>query len=250
MQGSTAGTSAPEAARGPRVAILGSRGIPARYGGFERFAEELGAGLADRGFDVTVFCGRDAGEATKDRYRGMTLHRIPSPHLGPLTTIWFDLHCLLHCLRGFDLVYMLGYGTAWALFLPRVFGTPVITNMDGLEWKRSKWSWLARTYLKIMERIALTTSSAIIADAEAIRADLESRHGKIERCWTVPYGTIIAEAAPPEDALARWDLIAGQYYLVVCRLEPENHVEEIVRGFMQSESGKRLVVINGVNVRG
>jgi glycosyltransferase involved in cell wall biosynthesis len=231
-----------------RLAILGTRGVPARYGGFERFAEEVGAGLATRGIDVTVICNRDPGQSAVETYRGMTLRRLASPSLGPLTTVWFDLRSLLRCLRGYDLVYMLGYGTAWAFFLPRLFGTPVLANMDGLEWRRSKWSWLGRTYLKTMESWALVTASGVIADAEAIRRDLESRHGRIRHCWTVPYGTYVAESPPPIDPLTRRSLEPGDYYTVVCRIEPENHIEEIIRGFLESGSRRRLVIVGDHNV--
>jgi len=164
-------------------------------------------------------------------------------HLGPLTTIAFDLAVLWRARKRFDVVYMLGYGASLFCFIPRLYGTEVWINMDGIEWLRSKWSWPARTYLRVMEMIAIWTPNRIIADAVAIRSHLQSHHRRLPSCTVIPYGAEVVTAAPSEELLAEWNLKSQDYYIVVCRLEPENHVLEILEGLSASPDPHSLVVI-------
>ena len=228
---------------GKRIAILGTRGIPARYGGFETFAEELGARLVERGFRVTVVCEKVRGASQPPTFRGIDLAYVPAPRLGPLTTIAFDLMSLWRVRKGYDVVYMLGYGASLFCFIPRLGGAEVWINMDGIEWLRSKWSWAARAYLRLIETVATWTPNRIIADADAIRSHLQSRHRRLPECTVVPYGSDLVTAAPPEELLAEWGLKVGEYYILVCRLEPENHVLDIVEGYAASSSTFPLVVL-------
>lgn len=225
-----------------RLALLGTRGIPARYGGFETFADELGQRLARYGVAVTVFCEARSAEAPSE-YRGVHLEYVPAPKLGPLTTILFDFRCLWRARKGFDVVYMLGYGSSLFCFIPRLFGSKVWINMDGIEWKRAKWTRAARAYLKIMEGIALRMPNRIVVDADAIRANLAARYRRLPDCVVIPYGAKLLEAAPSTDSLREWGLLPGAYYLAVCRLEPENHVLEIVQGLAASSSKLPLIVV-------
>ncbi|MDP6460338.1 MAG: DUF1972 domain-containing protein [Gemmatimonadota bacterium] len=231
---------------GRRIAILGSRGIPARYGGFETFAEELSAGLAERGFRVTVFCERESGETPPREHRGVRLVHVRALPAGPLRTVLYDLACLARSLRGYDAVYMLGYGIAWAFGLPRLFGTPLFVNMDGVEWWRAKWSPFARLYLRSMEGAAVRLAHGVFADAEGIRDHLESRHGEMRRAWTIAYGAELVEDAD-EAKLLPLGVRAGEYHLVVCRIEPENHVLEIVRGYRASGCRRPLLVVGNAD---
>src|SRR5947209_16602807 len=132
-----------------KIAVLGTRGVPAKYGGFETFAEKLASGLVRCGHEVTVFC--EACDSQLHEYNGIKLAYVPAPALGGLRTILFDVLCLFRARKAFDVVYMLGYGASIFCWLPRIWNTQVWINMDGLEWKRAKWGWAARTYLKLME---------------------------------------------------------------------------------------------------
>ena len=231
-----------------KLAILGTRGIPARYGGFETFAEEVAARLAVRGVEVTVYC-----EATDRKrltsYKKIKLNYVPFVLAGPLTTIIFDLRCLWHARKNFDVVYMLGYGAALFCFIPRLWGNQVWIIMDGIEWARAKWNFPARIWFKLMEATALWTASRIIADAEGIKRHLESRHQYMPACSVIPYGAPVFQEPPDPAPLQEWGLAPNGYYLVVCRLEPENHVLEIVEGFRSSTS-KSLLVIVGDHLSG
>src|ERR1700682_2446546 len=169
-----------------RLAILGARGIPARYGGFETFAEQLAVRLVERGHDVTVFC--EAAGDVNDEYRGVKLRHVPAHDLGPLSTMLYDAACLWHARSSFDVIYMLGYGSSPLCGLPRLWGRQVWVNMDGLEWARGKWGPIARWYLRWAEAIAMWTPDRIIADAAAIKANLQSRHRRLPPCDVIPYG--------------------------------------------------------------
>jgi glycosyltransferase involved in cell wall biosynthesis len=229
-----------------KLAILGTRGIPARYGGFETFAEELSVRLAQRGIDVTVYCEADDQERP-DTYKGVRLVYLSALRMGPLTTILFDLRCLWHARKGFDVVYMLGYGASIFCFLPRLWGSKVWINMDGVEWARAKWGLLAKTWLKTMEAAAMWTADHLIADADGIQQHLRSRHWHTPSCTVIPYGAPVAAEAPDPRLLQEWGLLPGAYYLIVCRLEPENQVFEIVEGFSRSVASHPLIVVGNYN---
>ena len=147
-----------------KIAILGTRGIPAAYGGFETFAEEVAVRLAKAGVEVTVYCESGQG-AEPAEYQGVKLRYVPSPACGPLTTVLFDLRCLWNARKDFDAVYMLGYGAAQFCFIPRLFGSRVWINVDGIEWARAKWSGLAKAYFRLMEWFSMRTPNRVIADA-------------------------------------------------------------------------------------
>jgi glycosyltransferase involved in cell wall biosynthesis len=223
-----------------RIAILGSHGIPARYGGFETFAEQLAVRLVERGHMVTVFC--EKAERARERYKGVELRHIPAYRLGPLSTIFYDAACLWQARFSFDVVYMLGYGSSALCWLPRLWGAQVWINMDGLEWSRAKWGPIARRYLRWAEAIAMRTPDRIIADAAAIKANLRSRYRRLPPCDVIPYGCEIVSDAHVEE-LRRFGLEPDSYYLVVCRFEPENHVKEIIEGFLDSDTPARLVLV-------
>jgi len=225
-----------------KIAILGTRGIPARYGGFETFAEKLAAGLSAHGLDVTVFC--EAGEnSTPEVYLGAKLLYISSPSLGPLKTVLYDLKCLWLARKGYDVVYMLGYGAAPFCLIPRLWGTEVWINPDGLEWARAKWSFLAKCYFRLMEWSSIHAANRLIADAAEIAVSLANRHGRIKNCTVIRYGCEVIDSPPAAALLAGWKLIPGSYYLVVCRLEPENHVREILQAFQRSSSEREMIVV-------
>jgi glycosyltransferase involved in cell wall biosynthesis len=223
-----------------RIAILGSRGIPARYGGFETFAEQLAIRLVERGHHVSVFC--EKAEDARGQYKGVELRHTAAPHLGPLSTVLYDAACLWQARSGFDVIYMLGYGSSALCWLPRIWGNQVWINMDGLEWSRAKWGPIARCYLKCAEAVAMRMPDRIIADAAAIKANLQSRYRKLPPCDVIPYGCEIVSSADAGQ-LDRFGLHPRSYYLVVCRFEPENHVKQIIEGFLDSDTPARLVLV-------
>lgn len=234
------------------IAILGTRGIPARYGGFETFAEELAVGLVQRGISVTVFCEMENVDAEKSfstGYKGVELVYVGRLPEGPLRTLTYDAISLWRARKQYDIVYMLGYGASLLCWLPRIWGRPVWINMDGLEWARAKWGWFARGYLRCMEAIATVVATRLIADAAGIRDSLLHRYPHMPPCPVISYGCYPIREIPQNHHLSEWGLCRNNYYIVVCRLEPENHVLDILDGFRQSASQKELVIVGDIGIR-
>lgn len=231
-----------------RIAILGTRGIPADYGGFETFAEQLSTRLAARGHVVTVYAEHAGSPLPPDRdYRGVRVRYRPRRPWGSASVLGYDCACLWDARRGHDLVYMLGYGAAWACWWPRVWGVPVWINVDGLEWARSKWGRFARLYLRTMEWVATLAATRLIADAQAIARRLRERYPSGAPCSFIAYGAEPMHPQPGDaQTLQSLGLAPGRYLLVVARPEPENHILEIIRGYLQCPGLDPLVVVGAV----
>ncbi len=230
-----------------RIAILGSRGIPANYGGFETFAEQLAVRLALRGYQITVYAESEDAPPKDRVYKGVRVRFRRRPRWGAASVLAYDCACLWDACKGYDLVYMLGYGAAWACWWPRIFGVPVWINVDGLEWARSKWGHGARLYLRAMEWLATRVATLLVADAEAIAQRFRQTHPRGAPCTFVAYGAELMQAADVDAApLAQWGLQPGQYMLVVARAEPENHVLEIIEGYTLQAGNWPLVVVGDI----
>lgn len=231
-----------------RVAILGTRGIPASYGGFETFAEQLATRLVTRGHQVTVYAEADGQPMEDTFYRGVRVRYRQRPQWGAASVLAYDCACLWDARRDHDLVYMLGYGAAWACWWPRLFNVPVWINVDGLEWARSKWGWGARAYLRCMEWLSTKVATRLIADAEAIAQRFRQTYPRGAPASFIAYG---AEIVRPQEAdvgaLAAWGLQPGGYLLIVARAEPENHILEIIQGYLLQASDWSLVIVGDVS---
>jgi glycosyltransferase involved in cell wall biosynthesis len=228
-----------------KVAILGTRGIPARYGGFETFAEQLSTRLVRRGIHVTVFCPTlSTGE--DEVYRGVTLKFVKFPNLGKYSEMFWDARCFCVATRHFDVVYMLGLGGAFAAWVPRLFGATVWVNTDGIEWKRTKFTWPQRAYLAVAEALSVLFASRIVADNVAITKYLRKRYPALKHVSTIAYGAESPAKEPDLSVLAEWGLEPDGYYIVVSRLEPENHILEIAKGVEQSSSPLSLVILGSI----
>lgn len=221
-----------------RIALVGTRGVPAQYGGFETCVEEVGRRLVERGHRVLVYC---RGEATHgERYRGMRLVHLPSMRRRSLETLSHTAASVAHLVRhGADAAIM--FNAANAVFLPalRAARIPVATHVDGLEWRRAKWGPAGQRYYRGAEALAVRWSDALIADAQGI-ADYY-REEFTAGTELIAYGAPILDVG--SDRLGELDLLANGFHLVVARFEPENHVLEIVRGYRRSAARLPLVVV-------
>lgn len=243
------GARSGSARRRPRIAFLGSRGIPARYGGFETFVEEVSPRLVEAGIEVTVFC-EGSGANAPSTSRGVRLEHVRAWAPGPLRTLQFDADCLLRSWRRFDVVYMLGYGTSLLCLLPRLSGQTVWINMDGLEWRRSKWSFVARAWLWAMEGTALSAATRVIFDNASVRANVEGRRGKRAPSVVLEYGAEVYERDDEIGRLEAFGLEPGGYFLVVCRPEPENQLLEILRAHRASGARRPVAIAADVHRSG
>jgi glycosyltransferase involved in cell wall biosynthesis len=221
-----------------RIAILGTRGIPANYGGFETFAEELSTRLAHRGHQVTVYCRE---KHPFDEYRGVRLVYLPTirhKYLDTLAhTFLSTLHLLLH--RPEVALYC---NAANALFtiLPRMAWVPVALNVDGIERKRRKWNALARGWYWVSEYLSTILPSRFVTDAEVIRAYYKSQYNK--NSLFIPYGSD-PECVETRAELERLGLRAFEYFLYVSRMEPENCALEVRESFEGAATTMKLVLV-------
>jgi len=225
-----------------RIAILGTRGIPANYGGFETFAEECGAGLVARGHRVTVYCRSHYAPKGLRRHRGIDLVVLPTMPWKYTDTVVHSFLSVLHALpRRFDVILICNAANSVFAWMPRLFGTPVAVNVDGIERLRRKWSWPGRLYYWLAERFSLWFPSALITDARVIEDYYRARHGVPSVC--IPYGAFI-ERPSGRSALDALGLEPRGYFLYVSRLEPENNAHRVIRAY-EKVSGTRPLVIVG-----
>ena len=228
--------------RDKQLIILGIRGVPAAHGGFETFAEHLALWMRDRGWRVTVYCQGDKDTARgEDEWEGIRRIHIPVKLDGAPGTIEFDLKSTADALRQPGVLLTLGYNTGFLSSWVRLRGRTNFINMDGLEWKRAKYSRGAQAYLWVNERLAALAGNRLVADHPAIADHLASRvsASKIE---VIPYGShAITEA--DASLLGPLGLETGAFLTVIARPEPENSILEIVSAFSRRPRGIRLAVL-------
>ena len=226
-----------------RIAMIGTRGVPARYGGFETCIEEVGWRLADKGHHVVVYCRRvssSPGDAPAD-YRGMQLIHLPAVRRKSLETLSHTGLSVAHLLRHRTDVAVV-FNSANAPFLPivRAARVPVATHVDGLEWQRAKWGRTGQRYYQTAERLAVRWSDAVIADATGIQDYYRSKFSV--DADLISYGApVLGDIGSAR--LSELRLTPNAYHLVVARFEPENHVEQIVEGYQHSGAEMPLVVV-------
>lgn len=224
-----------------RIAFLGIRGVPANYGGFETFAEEIGGRLSSRGHDVTVY-GRDASVPRHVRtYRGMRIVRLPAPRSKYLETVVHSLFAAGHALtQRYDLVYVCNSANVPAVALLRLGGRRVVLNVDGLEWQRAKWNRVGKAYYRACARIAALLPVHLVTDALVIQ-DYYRRTYRRDTTY-FPYGTTL-ELEDDDGTLARLGLEPGRYVLYVSRLEPENNAHVVVEAYSHVRTDVPLAVV-------
>ena len=223
-----------------RVAMLGTRGVPARYGGFETCVEEVGQRLVARGHHVTVY-GRGSHGDTPREHLGMQVVTLPAIHHRAVETLSHTALSVAHLLARRRPDAALLFNAANAPFIPalRARSIPVATHVDGLEWKRAKWGRRGQRYYRWAESQAVRWSDALIADARGIADYYATTYDAATRLIT--YGAPAPTGSP--ERLGELGLEPGGYHLVVARFEPENHVAEVVEGYVASAGRLPLVVV-------
>lgn len=228
------------------LSILGTRGVPAQHGGFETFCERFALHLAEHGWRVTVYCQIDTDETgpvaiTEDEWRGVHRVNISVRQGGALGTMIFDAKATLHAAKLGQPALVLGYNTALLNLWLKLHGVPVMMNMDGIEWKRSKWSPPARAWLLLNELAGAWLSNKLVADHPLIADHLATRRRRSDIVM-IPYGADAVDEAPTAPIRAMGLELDG-YFLAIGRIEPENSVLEIVRAFSRRRRGFKLVVL-------
>jgi glycosyltransferase involved in cell wall biosynthesis len=224
-----------------KIALVGTRGVPARYGGFETCVEQVGLRLVKAGHEVVVYCRTADGEPKLAEHEGMQLVHLPALRKKSLETLSHSALSTLHTMRHKPDAAIV-FNSANAVFLPlfRARGIPVATHVDGLEWKRTKWQGAGRRYYRVAESLAVRWSDALIADAQGIADYYDAEFGADTEL--IAYGAPVL-AGERSDRIAEVGLSRQGYHLVVARFEPENHVHVIVDGYRRSNAKLPLVVV-------
>jgi glycosyltransferase involved in cell wall biosynthesis len=226
-----------------KLAIIGTRGVPANYGGFETFAEELGAHLAARGHEVTVYGRRGFIDPALGTHRGMRLVVLPSLRSKHLETVSNTFLAALHAARrGFNAVLLCNAANAPFVRILQLAGTPVALNVDGLERKRRKWGLAGRSYYRVCERLAARLPDALVTDAEVIRRYYRRAYGVSSHM--IVYGGDLEPPAGTE-TLAALGLEPGTYLLYVSRFEPENNPDRVVEAYRRVAGELPLAMVGG-----
>jgi glycosyltransferase involved in cell wall biosynthesis len=228
-----------------KIAIMGTRGVPATYGGFETFAEELGARLVERGHEVTVYGRSHVVPDGLREHRGMRLRVLPTIRHKYLDTVVHTAVSVLDALpRRFDVVLLCNNANAPLAIVPRLTGARVVLNVDGLEWQRGKWNRFGRWYYQACAWLSPKLPIVLVSDARVIADFYRERYGK--PTVYIPYGSD-ARRVPPGETLAGLGLEAGRYLLYVSRLEPENNAHVVIEAYRRAgglaQLGMPLVVV-------
>jgi glycosyltransferase involved in cell wall biosynthesis len=234
-----------------RLAIFGARGVPARWGGWDTIVTELGPRLVEAGHEVTLFAmPRYTGPEVGGSYQGVHIVRLPTVYGKFSETLLHELFSSLYALTRprQDVYYVLGCRTVWAYLPHRLLGRRVVFNTDGLDWKRRKWGRLARAYLRANYWLARRIATHLVSDSKALQRLYREEYGA-ESVFLTNGGHVreVADVARHREVLARLAVEPGEYYLQVCRIEPENNPDVVVREYLASEATVPLLVVGGAN---
>jgi glycosyltransferase involved in cell wall biosynthesis len=224
-----------------KIAMIGTRGIPASYGGFETCAEELGVRLVERGHDVTVYCRAHHISYSEPYYRGIRLVKLPTIANKYLDTITHTTISSFHALgQNYDVVLMFIAGNSPISFVPRLARQQVVLNVDGLDWKRQKWPPLAKKYIQFAEWLATKMPNVVVTDSQRVQEYYRER-------WNadttyIAYGADVVSEAPGK-YLAQFGLEPRKYILFVGRLVPENCAHHLVAAFKQLKTDMPCVIV-------
>jgi len=224
-----------------KIALMGTRGVPASYSGFETCVEQLGSRLAARGHEVTVYARKHHISYDKPSYRGMKLVKlstIPNKYLDTIVhTALSSLHGLF---QGYDIVLYFIAGNSLVAWIPRLAGQKTIINVDGLDWKREKWPEFAKKYIRFAEKLSGVTTNAVISDSRVVQRYYQDVY-HIPTTY-IAYGAELPKREPGE-TLQRLGLKPREYVLYVGRLVPENCAHHLVEAWQGLDTDMKCVIV-------
>jgi len=223
-----------------RIVILGTRGVPANYGGFETFAEHLSTRLVARGHEVTVYCRAHYISPRQLEYQGVRLRVLPTIRHKYFDTV---VHAFLSAVdaapRRYDAALICNAANAPFAPILRLAGTPVAINVDGLEHKRKKWNWIARRYYRLAEKLATILPNETVTDAKVIQDYYLARYRA--QSTMIAYGAEVERR--PDPLVRRWRVEPNRYVLYVSRLEPENNAHLVIEAFKGVRTAHKLLIV-------
>lgn len=224
-----------------KIALMGTRGIPASYSGFETCVEQLGQRLVERGHEVTVYGRSHHITYQGSHYKGMRLVKLPTIANKYFDTIVHSFISSLHALtQRYDIALYFIAGNSPVTWIPRIVSTKTILNVDGLDWKREKWPILAKRYIQFAEYLATKLPNLYLTDSQVVQAYYRERFNS-EPPY-VPYGSDV-DILPPGETIAKFGLEPGKYILFVGRLVPENCAHHLIEAFKELDTNLKCVIV-------
>ncbi|MCL6258965.1 DUF1972 domain-containing protein [Aquiflexum sp. TKW24L] len=227
-----------------KIAILGAKGYPYVYGGYDTLVKELGERLQKRGVDVQVYCHRSLFKERPTSVNGIKLIYIPAVETKSLTQLTHSFFSMIHaCLSDVDVIFVVNSANGPFGLISKIIGKPTAINVDGLEWLRPKWKGFGSKYFFWASKIATKLYDQVINDSEEMRRiylELFQAESKV-----IAYGANPSFDSDP-NKLEKWKLQKESYYLIVGRLVPDNNADLIIGGFIQSDSKRKLVIVGDV----
>ena len=233
-----------------KIALVGTRGVPASYSGFETCVEELGSRLVERGHDqrlvqrgheVTVYCRSHHITYAESTYKGMKLVKLPTIANKYLDTLVHSFLSSIHALpQRFDIGLYFIAGNSPVTWIPRLVGTRTLLNVDGLDWKREKWPTFAKWYIQFSEYLATKLPNLYLTDSCVVQNYYTERFHDTPPY--IPYGSEV-EITPAGETLSRFGLESGRYILFVGRLVPENCAHHLVEAFRGLDTELKCVIV-------
>lgn len=227
-----------------RIAIIGSRGYPYVYSGYETFVKELVERLVKRDYEITVYCHKNLFKSYPRQVNGVNLVYISTIEKKSLSQLVHSIQSITHaCLKDFDIILVVNSANGPFGLITRLLGKKTAINVDGLEWLRPKWKGLGAKYFYWASRMATKLFDEIITDSDEMQKVYEREFNA--RSTVIAYGANIRESSQPE-FIDQWGLLPQGYYLIVGRLIPDNNADIILREFINASSGKKLVIVGDV----
>lgn len=224
-----------------KIALLGTRGVPASYSGFETCVEQLGKRLVERGHEVTVYGRSHHLQYDQPYYDGMRIIKLGTVANKYLDTIVHSLISSFHVLfQNYDVALYFIAGNSPVTWIPRIVGTKTILNVDGLDWKREKWPPLAKKYIQFAEYLATKLPNAYLTDSLVVQDYYKDRFKSTPPY--IPYGSDVRQL-PPGEVLAKYGLEKDKYILFVGRLVPENFAHHLIDAFMNLKTDLKCVIV-------
>ena len=227
------------------IAIIGVKGIPVVYSGFETFVEEFSTRLVkDKKFKVTVYCRSPYVDKNRKKYKDVRLVALSVIKRKNLETILHSFISTIHaCIFGkYDIIYYVGVGNAIFTIFPRLIGIKTIINVDGFDWRREKWGSLAKSYLKLSSYMAMYFPNAVVTDSLVIKRYYSQKHKK--QYYYIPYGYMDKfNDKNSQKILKKYALLKNKYFVWVGRIVPENHPEDLLLAFSRLKTDFKCVLI-------
>jgi glycosyltransferase involved in cell wall biosynthesis len=225
-----------------KIAIIGIRGIPFVYSGFEAFAEQFSQKFSQKGHKITVYCRSNYFSKKNSTYKNISLVYLPTLKTKMFETIIHSFFATIHAclLSKYDIIYYLGVGNTIYSFIPRLFAVKTVVNIDGLDWKRKKWGRIAKAFLYFSEFLSSFLPSKTITDSAFVQNYFLSKYRK--KIDFIPYG-FMRSSKDNKQLLKKYHLVKKKYFVWVGRIVPDNHLEEAIIAFNSIKSDFKLVIV-------